>query len=293
MKRRLITVLAFAVLTALVASTAVYRVIADHARPVKPVAATVLVAARDLDPGKLVRDADIRAVPWQGTVSAAWLTQREEIVGRGVIARINSGEPFSPNRLAAKGAGGGLAAAIPTGMRAVAVRVDEVVGVSGFVVPGMRVDVLSSGTLPGDRGDGKVTRTILQNIEVLSAGQNFERDVQGKPATVQVVNLLVTPEQAELLSLAGTQTKIQLALRNPSDTQTVATVGATTGRLLGLVKERSPEPRRRPNPAPVQRAAQPAPEKPKVEPPPTVEVIHGTKKEMITVRREEQQEVRQ
>jgi pilus assembly protein CpaB len=106
-------------------------------------------------------------------------------------------------------------------MRACAVKVDEVVGVAGFVVPGMRVDVIITGNDGGNQGNGSSMKveTLLENIEVLSAGQNIQKDEEGKPIKVQVVNLLVTPEQAELLSLAGNETKIQLDLRNPLDTQ--------------------------------------------------------------------------
>ena len=129
-------------------------------------------------------------------------------------------------------------------MRAVAVNVDEVVGVSGFVLPGMRVDILSSGTPPGQTNNNMITRTILQNIEVLSAGQNLERDAQGRPASVQVVNLLVTPEDAEKLSLASGQMKVQLVLRNPLDTGTVKMAGVSSAHLLldGTAGERHLEP---------------------------------------------------
>jgi len=103
------------------------------------------------------------------------------------------------------------------------VRVDEVVGVAGFVLPGMRVDILASGSPPsaggGNQTQTMVTETLLQNIEVLSAGTDIQKDAQGKPQQVQVVTLLVTPEQAETLSLAGNTLKIQLVLRNPLDTQ--------------------------------------------------------------------------
>ena len=148
------------------------------------------------------------------------------MVGRGVITPIFAKEPIIDSRLAPKGAGGGLAAMIPPGMRAVAVRVNEVVGVAGFVVPGMRVDVLISGNTPGgDSSLGTLTKTLLQNIEVLSAGQDFKKDAEGKPVSVQVVNLLVTPEQAEQLSLASNQTTIQLVLRNPLDHEVAKTPG--------------------------------------------------------------------
>ena len=125
-----------------------------------------------------------------------------------------------------------MAATIPKGMRAVAVHVNDVVGVAGFVVPGMRVDVLIAGNPPNSGGLGTQTKTLLQNIEVLSAGQNIQKDSQGKPVSVQVVNLLVTPEQAEVLSLASNETRIQLILRNPLDTDTVKTPGTAIANLF-------------------------------------------------------------
>jgi pilus assembly protein CpaB len=139
--------------------------------------------------------------------------------------------------LAPQGSGGGLAGAIPPGMRACAVKVDDVVNVSGFVTPGMRVDVLISGTPPGVQSptDGTVARTLLQNIQVLSAGTEYQKDKdnEGKPKQVQVVNLLVTPEQAESLSLASNnQIKIQLVLRNPLDTKVSPVNGTSTSNLF-------------------------------------------------------------
>jgi pilus assembly protein CpaB len=203
----------------------------------------------------------------------------EEITGRGVTASINRGEPIPENRLAPKGAGAGLASIIPAGMRAAAVRVDEVVGVSGYVLPGMHVDVLSSGTPPGEQGT--ITRTILQNIEVLSAGQNLERDAQGKPSSVQVVNLLVTPEDAEKLSLASSQMKLQLVLRNPLDAAKVKTAGVTTS---GLLLDDRPAVEHTPKAAPkvAPKARLTAQRDRKAEPAPAVmEVIHGSKKVAI------------
>jgi pilus assembly protein CpaB len=127
-----------------------------------------------------------------------------------------------------------LAAIIPMGMRAAAVRVNDVVGVAGFVVPGMRVDVLITGLPPGGNAlDGPKVRTLLQNIQVLSAGTNFQKDQQGKPEQAQVVNLLVTPSQAEILSLAGNETHIQLVLRNPMDTQISKPPGTVMSDLFG------------------------------------------------------------
>ena len=119
-------------------------------------------------------------------------------------------------------------------MRACAVKVDDVVGVAGFVTPGMRVDVLISGNPPGTTSatEGTQVKTLLQNIEVLSAGVNIQKDGEGKPQQVQVVNLLVTPEQAEALSLASAQTRIQLVLRNPLDTDIAKPPGTAVANLF-------------------------------------------------------------
>jgi len=119
-------------------------------------------------------------------------------------------------------------------MRACAVKVDEVVGVAGFVTPGMRVDVLISGNPPGaaNTNQGPKVKTLLQNIEVLSAGTDIQKDAEGKPQQVQVVNLLVTPDDAELLSLASNQTRIQLVLRNPLDTKVTNPPGTAMANLF-------------------------------------------------------------
>ena len=220
MNQRLISVLAFAFIVSAGASLLLYRLLSSRVTTqAAPKSNRVMVAARALDPGTLLRDADLRDGDWTGSIPEGVLQKKEDIVGRGVISPIFSGEPIVESRLAPKGGGAGLAALIPKGMRAVAIRVNEIVGVAGFAVPGMRVDVLVSGSPPGQAALGGVTRTLLQNVEVLSAGQNFQKDAEGKPVSVPVVNMLVTPEQAEMLSLASTQTSIQLVLRNPLDTQ--------------------------------------------------------------------------
>ena len=285
MKRRFLAVLLFAMVAALVTSTLAYRLIAARSAAPKVTGPQVLVAQRDITVGTLVKDTDVQAVEWPGTVDPHWLTRKEDVVGRGATANINRGEPFPDNRLAPPGAGAGLASIIPPGMRAVAVRVDEVVGVSGFVLPGMRVDILSSGTPPGQYGT--ITRTILQNIAVLSAGQNLERDAQGKPATVQSVNLLVTPEEAEKLSLASGQMKVQLVLRNPLDVSMVRTHGTSSASLLMDEDPEAKKPVARPRPAPAappvaMRAPEPV-NRTEVVAPETVEVIHGSKKDSVVV----------
>ena len=154
------------------------------------------------------------------------------------------------------------------------------VGVAGFVVPGMRVDVLISGRSPNAPGGGPRVKTLLQNVAVLSARQNYQKDAEGKPVEVQVVNLLVTPEQAEVLSLASNETRIQLVLRNPLDHETAKTSGSAMSDLFG-------DARPQPQPAPVQVATRKPvaiPPPPAVAPPaPTlqtqrVEVLNGPKR---------------
>jgi pilus assembly protein CpaB len=225
MNRRLSTILLFAFVVAAISSYLVYRVASRQMHPLaQPATVKVMVAARDVPVGTIIRDADVTTGNWVGSLPKGALVSKEAVVGRGVVSNLYQGEPVLDSRLAPAGSGGGLAATIKPGMRACAVRVDEVVGVAGFVLPGMRVDVLVSGNGPGVQpADGPKVKTLLQNIEVLSAGTNIQKDNEGKPVQVPVVNLLVTPEQAELLSLASNQTKIQLVLRNPLDTDTPKT----------------------------------------------------------------------
>ncbi|PYT29181.1 MAG: Flp pilus assembly protein CpaB [Acidobacteria bacterium] len=279
MNQRLFSVLIFAFVVSAGASLLLYRLIGARVTAnAKQPTAQVIVAARTLGLGTLLRDSDLKMGDWSGPLPQGVLLRKEDVVGRGVMAAIYDGEPIVENRLAPKGAGAGLAATIPAGMRAVAIKVNDVVGVAGFVVPGMRVDVLISGNPPGGAASaGMVSKTLLQNIEVLSAGQNFQKDAEGKPVQVQVVNLLVTPEQAEILNLASNETKIQLVLRNPLDTQTAKTPGIALGTLFGAVVKppAAPRPPRRI----ATRVALPVfVEAPKPAGPVMVEVINGTKR---------------
>ena len=278
MNQRLFSVLIFAFVVSAGASLLLYRLIASRVTAnAKQPTAQVIVASRTLELGTLIRESDLRMGDWPGTLPHGALLRKEDVVGRGVMAAIYDGEPVLESRLAPKGAGAGLAATIPAGMRAVAVRVNEVVGVAGFVVPGMRVDILIAGNPPGAQSSaGMVSRTLLQNIEVLSAGQNFQKDAEGKPVQVQVVNLLVTPEQAEILSLASNETRLQLVLRNPLDTQTAKTTGVALSALYGAPVKPPEAPRLR---APVARVKMtPFIEPPKPASPVTVEVMNGSKR---------------
>lgn len=190
------------------------------------------VAARDLPVGSLVRNEDIRLIDWPDAATpVGYSASVEELVGRGLITPMRTNEPFLSSKLADRDSGGGLPILIDDGMRAVSVRVDEVISVAGYVVPGTRVDVLVT-VAPGGDNQNAVTRVVLQNVRVLSAGQTLERDQEGKPQTVSVVTLLVTPEDGEKLVLAANEGRVQLALRNMLDVAEASTPGA---RLTTLV----------------------------------------------------------
>jgi pilus assembly protein CpaB len=189
------------------------------------------VAARDMPPGSVLRTEDVRLLDWPGDVlPMGYAGSAADLVGRGLITPVRANEPILSSKLADRESGGGLPILIPEGMRAVSVKVDEVIQVAGFVTAGTRVDVLVTLSQSGDVPTQ--TRTILQNIQALAAGQTIERDMEGKPQAVSVVTLLVTPEQAERLALAAGEGRIQLALRNLMDAQEVRTTGA---RLASLV----------------------------------------------------------
>ncbi|MEA2259012.1 MAG: pilus assembly protein CpaB [Acidobacteriaceae bacterium] len=234
MNRRLLNILLIAFVIAAACSYVVFRLVGSRLSGTRQTTAHVIAAATDIKLGSVLRDADLTTIEIAGTLPKGAILRREDAIGRGVLSNLYLGEPVLQSRLAAPGSGGGLAATIPKGMRATAVKVNEVVGVAGFVTPGMRVDVLITGNPPGavNSGQGSLVRTLLQNIEVLSAGTDIQRDAEGKPQQVQVVNLLVTPTQAEILSLASNETRIQLVLRNPLDTNLDKPPGTATAQLF-------------------------------------------------------------
>ncbi len=270
MNRRLLIILLSAFVIAAISTYVVWRMVGQRLNVAKPQASTSIVAAsKDIKIGMILAPADLTSIQIVGQVPQGAILDKKNAIGRGVISNIYSGEAILDNRLAPMGSGGGLAATIKEGMRACAIKVDEVVGVAGFVTPGMRVDVLVSGVPPGQgNGQDTQTKTILQNIEVLSAGTDIQKDAEGKPQQVQVVNLLVTPEQAPILALASNQMKIQLVLRNPLDTTTV-TVPETAMTNLFTGGKSAPKP-----------TTVAAPKKAKAAAPPpfTITVLNGEKK---------------
>ncbi|MDE3061450.1 MAG: Flp pilus assembly protein CpaB [Acidobacteriota bacterium] len=265
MNRRMMIILLSAFVIASMSAFLVWRMVGARISAARPIATTkVVAAAKEIKIGTVLDASDLTTIQLVGSAPTGAILDVKNAIGRGAISQIYSGEPILENRLAPKGSGGGLAATIKEGMRACAVKVDEVVGVAGFATPGMRVDVLVSGVPPNSQNtQNSQVRTILQNIEVLSAGTDIQKDAEGKPQQVQVVNLLVTPEQAQILSLAATQMRIQLVLRNPLDTKISVVPDTAMTSLFG-------QPAQPANPA-ARRAAKPKPA------PFTVQVINGSK----------------
>jgi pilus assembly protein CpaB len=282
MDRRFLTVLGVSLLFALVVSSIFYQMTARAGgapKKDKVEMREVVVAARALPMGASIKPADVKI---EKTAAAQFpkgaFSRVEEVIDRPVVSNVLLDEPVLEGRLGARGSGAGLAPIIPVGMRAVSVRVNEVVGVAGYVLPGMRVDVLVTGRPP--RLEDTVTVTVLQNILVLSAGQIIQPETRGQAIPTPVVTLLVTPEQAETLTLAGNEGKIQLVLRNGSDQVATATSGRAVAELYGGRRANAPREEAAPRPraprpvvaaAPV--AAPPAPP-----PPDEVTVIRGTQK---------------
>lgn len=253
MNRRLLTILLISFMIAGACAFLVYKIVGARMMAAKPVVSTrVVAAASDIKLGTVLSATDLTTIEIQGPVPKGALLKPQELVGRGVISEIYQGEAILENRLAPPGSGGGLASIIPQGMRALAVKVDQIVGVAGFVTPGMRVDVLASGNPPGATSvtQGTVTKTILQNIKVLSAGTDIQKDAEGKAQQVQVVNLLVSPEQAQTLSLASSELKIQLVLRNPLDTKVSKVSNDSMGQIFGEQTAPAAVSRRTPKAAP-------------------------------------------
>jgi len=180
--------------------------------------AEVIVAANDLQVGARVEERDIKIIRIPSSdLPPGAPRAKKDVLGRGVIIPISKGEFILPNRLAGENAGSGLPSLIPPGMRAVSVRVNEVVSVAGFVTPGTRVDVLLTGT-PNGAGEQQTT-TVLQNVAVLASGHTLERTSTGEAQNTAVITLEVTPDDAQRLTLASSEGHIQLALRNPLDTK--------------------------------------------------------------------------
>jgi pilus assembly protein CpaB len=238
--------MAVATLTAGIASLGVYAAVRSiPVREVEVAHTFVAVAARNLPTGSRITADDIRLVAWpaKNPVSGTF-SELKPIVDRGLVAAVGENEPVTEAKLAPLGSGAGLPPSIPPGMRAMSVKVDEVIGVAGFVVPGTRVDLVV--TLRGSgQAEDSMSRTVASNVLVLTAGTKFDQEQakDGKPQPSTVVTLAVSPSDAERVALASSEGKISLALRNPLDVAPTETAGVHVG-ALRLGTESTPKPER-------------------------------------------------
>ena len=252
---RVVLVLVTAVLLGLAASFMVWRYMNQPGTlqaTEKPEGAQVVAAAVDIPVGTLITGEKLKLVSIDGAnLPPGHFLDRRKVVGRGIVMPVVVNEPILESKLAPQGAGAGLPTVIPDGMRGVSVKVDEVIGVAGFVLPGTTVDVLVTVNDRQGEAELSLTKLVLQNVRVLAAGESIQKDSEGKPQKVTVITLLVTPEDAEKLTLASTEGRIQLALRNVLDQDSVRTDGSDMRTLVRGTRAEPP-------PAPVAVKARPA-----------------------------------
>lgn len=230
----------------------------------------VVVAAEDLQVGAKIEEKDLKLVHFPASdLPAGRFHLKSKLIGRGVVLPITKGEFILTNKVAGENAGAGLPALIPPGMRAVSVRVNDTSSVAGFVLPGTRVDVLLTGNPEGS--NEQQTTTVLENVAVIANGSKLERSATGEPQTTPVITLLVSPDDAEKLTLASNQGHIQLALRNPTDTKQTEVAAVKSRALYGGAPETAPAATK----PKAKRAAAPPPLPTAY----TVEVYKGDKKE--------------
>ena len=279
-RNRHVVVVAVALLTAALASFGVYLTLKRiPVREVEVARTFVVVAARSLPTGVKLAAADLKVVPWPArSMVPGGFAKIEDVVNRGLLSSVVENEPLIETKLARPEGGAGLPSAIPPGMRAMSVKVNDVIGVAGFLDPGTRVDLM----VTIRRKDESTSRTVVSNVQVLTSGtrgdQQRPKDAKTTPASAPVVTLLVSPEDAERIALAQAEGQIMLSLRNPLDTEQTASSGVRTAALFGRAVE--PEPvvkaasvRRAPPPPPVAAVAPPPP--PKIY---TVEAIRAAKR---------------
>jgi pilus assembly protein CpaB len=278
-----------------------YRVLQTRLQPVEKTT-QVVVANKKLELGARITKEDVQLAEWpKSTPLTGSFSDPALVVDRALLIPVQVNEPILESKLAPKEAGAGLAAIIPEGMRALSIQVNSIIGVAGFVLPGSRVDLILTAVPPSDvkgaKGSEQASKIILEGLEVIAAGQNVQRDVNGQPQSVQDVTLLLTPEQAEKVALATGDGRIQLALRNPMDREAAEPplvvrsalyAGPTMDRPKGEREESSAEKpappkkssassrtasvRRRPPPKPPEPAPTPTPETRVV----VIELIRGS-----------------
>ncbi len=239
----------------------------------RPEAKKVVAAKELLQAGVELKAENLTTIDWPINVPLEGsFSKLEDVMGRSLIYPLGEKEPVLERDLAVRGAGIGLTVRIPEGMRATAIRSNEIVGVAGFLFPGSHVDVLGTFHPPGK--PDPITQTVLQNVEVLTAGQRIQPDPNGKPETVNVVTLLLSPEDSEKLILASSLGSIQFVLRSGADKAKADTRAVTVETLLGMQKPAEPAGGKRGRTR-AKVVAQPPPKPPEFY---SVEVIQGDKR---------------
>jgi pilus assembly protein CpaB len=276
MQNRLKIALVVAVFFGLIAAYGIFNFLRQQrqaAEALRTQTQDVVIAAKDIPAGStiaeaMLKDGTVRAIKWpKGSVPAGAFGTPTEVIGKVNRVKIMANEPILESRLSGEGAG--LTVRLEPGKRAMAVRVDEIIGVSGFIVPDDRVDVIVTTMPPGvTNADARLSKIVLQNKRVLSVAQSTEQK-DGKPQVARSITLEVSPEEAEKLSLAYQEGPIVLALRGVGDETEPKTIGSNKNDLLALGARKSAGAAR------VRSVTQQGPDKYKVE------VIHGTNRNVV------------
>ena len=257
------TYLAVALVAGSVATYALHRYIKAKTDVPKVATASVVLATSDVAPGTPIKIGQIRTASWPlENIPPQAANSSSQVDNRVALVPISPGEPVLMSKLAPVGTAAGLSSLLADGKRAMAVRVDDVTGVSGFITPGDRVDVLVDAKFIDS--EDKFSKTILQNLQVLTAGQHWEQKSDGKPVVVNTVTLEVSPDEAEILNVASLEGKIRLSLRGRRNPAVVETKGVAFSELLGQTRAKK-------NDATMETQAATLPAKPER----TVEVING------------------
>jgi pilus assembly protein CpaB len=224
-----------ALFVAVLATFGAYRYLVANSGPAKVLSQPVVVASRDIPEGSPIDRTALALASWPTTtVPAGAYTTLDSVVGRVTRVNVFNGEPIVPGRLAPAGTGPGLELKIPPGQRAMAVRINDVAGISGLIQPNSRVDVLV--TIAEVTTGKQMAKLFMENMRVLSVGTEVQRDASGKANTATTVTLGVTPEEAERLAIAMNTGSIQLVLRGYGDPDSVRTRGATSGDVLSQLR---------------------------------------------------------
>ena len=272
-RSRLLMIGGLALALGLVVSFYVYNRLRSFAGATNERSVQVYVAANDIQVGAKLADRDIRLATFpQSSVPSSAYARKSQVIGRGAVLPISQGDFILPNKLAAEDAGAGLPSMIPQGMRAVSVRVNDVVSVAGFVQPGTRVDVLATGNQGAS--NERQTTTVLENVAVIAVGKNLDRNAPPDAQPAPVITLLVSPDDAQRLALASQEGRIQLSLRNPLDTKKGG-IGAT--RTSSIYPGGAPAPVADTKPKAHKTVAKVAPPSPPVAY--QVEMIRGSKRD--------------